>query len=209
MQTLTTSPQLESHSYRRSHSTANSTKPPVILSSEPPDAIAKLIIDPTCRRQPKASTHVLQRRRTQTIINRPKPPLEIATSYFADFTGRRRLRLGLRRELVPTGSATVEDEPYAKEPNVSPDFVGRLRLHKEWWFGQSDRQVREVFIVGVSRTARRVVIKNWAQRDGSPQGSRVSIHGCEEGVVVVAWDTLRVNFEDPFLRPASGDTGDW
>lgn len=132
MQTLTTSPQLESHSYRRSHSTANSTKPPVILSSEPPDAIAKLIIDPTCRRRPRAPTHVLQRRRTQTIINRPKLPLEIATSYLADFIGRTRLKLGLRRELVPTGSATVEDEPYAKEPNASYVAGQALRVRRRW-----------------------------------------------------------------------------
>ncbi|GFG15754.1 polyamine oxidase [Aspergillus lentulus] len=162
MQTLT-SPQLESHSYRRSHSTANSTKPPVILSSEPPDAIAKLIIDPTCRRRPRAPTHVLQRRRTQTIINRPKLPLEIATSYFAEFIGR---------------SATVEDELYAKEPNAS--YVARqaLRVRRRWLNyvietgfrlvgcgctrsgGLDSRTDRcEVFIAGVSRTPRMVVIE--------------------------------------------------
>ncbi|KAF4158470.1 hypothetical protein CNMCM6936_002528 [Aspergillus lentulus] len=134
---------LESHSYRRSHSTANSTKPPVILSSEPPDAIAKLIIDPTCRRRPRAPTHVLQRRRTQTIINRPKLPLEIATSYFAEFIG-----------------PTVEDELYAKEPNAS--YVARqaLRVRRRWLNYVIETGFRcEVFIAGVSRTPRMVVIE--------------------------------------------------
>ncbi|KAF4178745.1 hypothetical protein CNMCM8927_007217 [Aspergillus lentulus] len=159
--------------------------------------MAKLIIDPTCRRRPKAPAHVLQRRRTQTIIDRPKLPLEIATSYVADFTGRRRLRLGLRRELVPTGSATVEDEPYAKVPNAS--YVARqaLRARRRW-------------LNYVIETGFRVVIETWAQRGGSPiKEHEVNSSGDGEGVVVVAWDTLKVNFEDPFLRPASGDTGDW
>jgi hypothetical protein len=70
-----------------------------------------------------------------------------------------RLKLGLRRELTPTGSVTVEDGPYAKEPNAlyvarqtlrlqlrrrwlnyvtETGFemtLGRWPLHKERWFG--------------------------------------------------------------------------
>ncbi|GIJ90045.1 hypothetical protein Asppvi_008994 [Aspergillus pseudoviridinutans] len=198
----------------------------IILSSVPPDAISRLIIDPRAGGDPKPLRMFYNADVRKLIINPPRFPLEIATGYFTRFI---MLQTDLCDELIPTGSATVEDGPYAKEPNASymvehtlrlrhkwpnyvietgfEDMLGRLRLHKEWWFGQSDGQVRGVLIVGVSRTARRVVIENWTQRGGSPiKEQEVSISRDEEGVVVVAGDTLRIKFENPFLRPASDDT---
>ncbi|GIC88661.1 uncharacterized protein Aud_005058 [Aspergillus udagawae] len=117
--------------------------------------------------------------------------------------------MGLRRELIPTGSATVEDGPYAKEPNASyvagqtlrlrrkwpnyvtktafEDMLGRLRLHKEWWFGHG-------------RTGAMGRVGSLIKEQD------VRISGDEEGVVVIAEDALRIKFEELFLRPASGDT---
>ncbi|KAF7174999.1 hypothetical protein CNMCM7691_005467 [Aspergillus felis] len=184
----------------------------IILSSVPPHAISRLIIDPRAGGDPKPLRMFYNADVRKLIINRPKFPLEITTGYFTTFIMCSMFKKGLGDELVPTGSATVEDGPYAKEPNASymtgfEDMLGRLRLHKEWWFGQSGGQVRGVLIVGVSRTTRRVVIENWTQRGGSPiKEQEVSISGDEEGVAVVAGDTLRIKFENLFLRPASDDT---
>ncbi|KAH1271997.1 hypothetical protein KXW98_000097 [Aspergillus fumigatus] len=76
---------------------------------------------PLCRllRRPQAPTHVLQRRHTRAIINRPKPRLQIAMSILQPLPVYKDHH-GSCRELIPTDSAMVEaDRPYAKEPNAS------------------------------------------------------------------------------------------
>ncbi|KAF7158081.1 hypothetical protein CNMCM5623_002593 [Aspergillus felis] len=175
----------------------------IILSSVPPHAISRLIIDPRAGGDPKPLRMFYNADVRKLIINRPKFPLEITTGYFTTFI-----------MCKPNASYMVEETLRLRHkwPNYVietgfEDMLGRLRLHKEWWFGQSGGQVRGVLIVGVSRTTRRVVIENWTQRGGSPiKEQEVSISGDEEGVAVVAGDTLRIKFENLFLRPASDDT---
>lgn len=199
----------------------------IILSSVPPEAITKLIWDPRAGGDPKPLRMFYNADVRKRIINRPQRPLEVVTGRLQSLISLTAFKMDVFWELSPTGSVTVEDGPYAKEPNASymadlrlqskwPNYVietgweemlGRLWLHKEWWFGQSDGEVRVVLIVAVSRTARRVVIENWAQRGGSPiKEQEVSVSRREEGAVVVAGDALRIKFADLFLRPASGDT---
>lgn len=91
----------------------------IMIFPVPPDGKTRLIICPPCRRRPQAPTHVLQRRHTRAIINRPKPRLQIAMSILQPLPVYKDHH-GSCRELIPTDSAMVEaDRPYAKEPNAS------------------------------------------------------------------------------------------
>ncbi|KAF7113936.1 hypothetical protein CNMCM5793_006119 [Aspergillus hiratsukae] len=199
----------------------------IILSSVPPKAIEELIRNPRAGGDPKPLRMFYNADVRKLILHRPQLPLEVVTRGLESLIFLTESRMGLDWELVPTGSATVEDGPYAKEPTASymtrqhprrkwlhyvietgfEEVLGRLRLQKEWWFGQSDGQVRMVLIIGVSRTGRKIVFENWAQRGGSPiKEQEVSVSRDEDGAVVVAGDALRIKFAGLFLRPASGDT---
>ncbi|GFF56326.1 polyamine oxidase [Aspergillus udagawae] len=142
-----------------SHCAANWTKPLISMSSAslPCPQMLSPNLSLTRRRRSQAPTHVLQRRRTQTDHQPAQAPTRDCNRLLYRLYWDRMLKMGLRRELIPTGSATVEDGPYAKEPNASyvagqtlrlrrkwpnyvtktafEDMLGRLRLHKEWWFG--------------------------------------------------------------------------
>jgi hypothetical protein len=199
----------------------------IIVSSVPPEVIDELIRDSRAGGDPKSLRMFYNAVVRKLILHRPQLPLEVVTGRLERLIYRTADKMDLFWELEATGSVTVKDGPYAKEPTRSymttqnlrdkwPNYIietgfeevlGRLRLHKEWWFGQSDGQVRVVLIIAVSRTARKVVFENWAQRGGSPiKEQEVSVSLDEEGSVVVAGDALRIKFADLYLRPASGDT---
>ncbi|KAF4239695.1 hypothetical protein CNMCM6457_008615 [Aspergillus fumigatiaffinis] len=125
-------------------------------------------------------------------------PLEITTSYFADFIGYTRPKRSLCRELIPTGSVTVQDGPYVKEPNAS--YVARqtlrLRLRRKWlnYITETGFEmtlgrwpVHKERWFGVSRTDR--------GGGSSPiKEQEVRISADEEAVIVVAGDALRIFF---------------
>ncbi|XHF98763.1 hypothetical protein AWENTII_002302 [Aspergillus wentii] len=97
--------------------------------------------------------------------------------------------MGLQAHLALEGSATVQDAPYAKEPDASyqprenipgrdsrwPSVVveaglseglGRLRIDAQWWLLRSRGQVKLAIVISVNRNEPRILFEQWEAYSG-------------------------------------------
>ena len=165
---------------------------------------------------------------------------EVALTRFEIILTLKIASIGLLDEISYTRAATYKGTECGKEPDSSfrsrqfrpyatnwptlviecgvPESINRLRVDSNWWFANSEAQVKTVLLISISEKDRKILIEQWEMLpEVNPQVTCHELNParirpeCIRTIEIVEADaggaSLQLSFQNLFLRePVQGET---